>query len=340
MVSGPDDTRRPRQAPAVGTPDSFAFERAPTPPPASQPLVPPALDGAPGPAEPPPTPRRSRFRPLRWFAGSVAALLAGIVGVDFVAFVEAQYARHWALGAGFMALAALAAASAVIAVVREIRAVARLRGVDDARLRLQAALTHGETAPLRLLLDEVAAALPHGATAYARFRELAHVAHAPEPLLRLFGQEVLAPLDRRAYAAVGRGARDAGVLTAVVPTAALDTVAMLWRNLRMIREIAQIYGHRTGFAGTLFLVRRLLSGAAIVAASDVAGGLVAQQLGGALTEVVAAKLGEGAIAATRTARIGLLAMQLCRAVPFETEDLPTLRRLLRSAVDRDDAERG
>lgn len=336
MVSGPDDTRRPRQAPAVGTPDSFAFERAPTPPPASQP----ALDGAPGPAEPPPAPRRPRFRPLRWFAGSLAALLAGIVGVDFVAFVELQYARHWALGAGFMALAALAAASAVIAGAREIRAVARLRGVDAARLRLQAALTHGETAPLRLLLDEVAAALPHSATAYPRFRELAHVAHAPEPLLRLFGQEVLAPLDRRAYAAVGRAARDAGVLTAVVPTAALDTVAMLWRNLRMIREVAEIYGHRTGFAGTLFLVRRLLSGAAIVAASDVAGGLVAQQLGGALTEVVAAKLGEGAIAATRTARIGLLAMQLCRAVPFETEDLPTLRRLLRSAVDRDDAERG
>jgi putative membrane protein len=294
------------------------------------------MDGAPGPVEPPPTLRRRRFRPLRWFAGSLAALLAGVVGVDFVAFVEAQYARHWALGAGFTALAALALASAIAAAAREIRAVARLRGVDEARLRLQAALKHGETAPLRLLLDDVAAALPHGAASYARFRELAHIAHAPEPLLRLFGQEVLAPLDRCAYAAVGRAARDAGVLTAVVPTAALDTVAMLWRNLRMIREIAEIYGHRTGFAGTLFLVRRLLGGAAIVAASDVAGGLIAQQLGGALTEVVAAKLGEGAIAATRTARIGLLAMQLCRAVPFEAEDLPTLRRLLSNAVDRDE----
>jgi putative membrane protein len=150
--------------------------------------------------------------------------------------------------------------------------------------------------------------------------------------IELFSAEVLRPLDRAAYAAVARAARDAGAVTAVAPTALLDTVLLLWRNLRMIREVAAIYGHRTGLAGTWFLVKRLATGAAVVAAADIAGSVIVQQLGNAVADMLAARVGEGAIAGARTARIGLWTMQLCRAVPFADEDVPTLRKLAASLI--------
>ena len=116
--------------------------------------------------------------------------------------------------------------------------------------------------------------------------------------------------------------------------ALVDTLVLVWRNLRRVRQIAELYGYRTGPASTLVLVRRLLSSAALVAATDVVGAALAQQLGGALAEATAARLGGSAVATMRTIRLGLLAMQLCRAVPFDERDLPTLRRFAAALMEQ------
>jgi putative membrane protein len=309
----------PRQGPRYGSPEEFEFRLAEPPPTDSLPQT-----IAPPPAEA--SPRRARFG--RWFALSVGLFVAGALVVDAVDFVATQWERSRALGSLFTLFLAGAVGSALAWITGELRAYRRLRNVDAARQHL--ASTEEPVDPLALveLLAQGLAHRPHAGSDIARFRQMAQPTHSRAQILTLFAEEVLRPVDREAYQAVGRAARDVAAVTAVAPTAALDTLVLLWRTVRLVRQIAEIYGHRAGLAGTWFLLQRLASGAAIVAATDVAGNLLAQQLGGALAEVVATKLGEGAVAASRTARIGLYAMQLCRAVPFREEDQPTLRRLL------------
>lgn len=300
-----------------GTPEEFRFRVDTTPPPAALPV----------PRAPAPVARGPRWG--RWAAGALGLFIAGAALVQAVDFIAAQWARSPALGGLFTALLAAALGFAALGIVREVRAWRDLEDVERVRAALLAGADPAE------IVERLAASVAHRPEAAAdveRFRRQAGALQSREHLLELFAAEVLRPLDRAAYAAVARAARDAGALTALVPTALLDAVLLIWRNLRMIREVAAIYGHRTGFAGTWFLLKRLVTGAAIVAAADVAGSVLVHQLGNAVADLLAAKLGEGAIAGARTARIGLWTMQLCRAVPFAEEDVPNLRKLAASLL--------
>ena len=302
-----------------GTPEEFKFKLDLSPPPEASLPVPVA------------TPPQRGPRWGRWAAGALGVFILGAAAVETVNWVALQWERSAVLGAFFTGLLAIAAVAALLGILREWRVWRGLRDVE----RVRNALLAGED-PARLVerLAESVSHRPAAAADVARFRAQAASMPGHAQLVELFAAEVLRPLDRAAYAAVAKASRDTGVITAIAPTALLDTVLLLWRNIRMVREVAAIYGHRTGVAGTWLLMKRLASGAAVVAAADVAGTLIVQQLGGALADIVAAKLGEGAVAATRTARIGLWAMQLCRAVPFGEDDLPTMRRMAQSLVTR------
>jgi putative membrane protein len=301
-----------------GTPEEFRFKLDTTPPPAALPI-----------ARAPARPIARGPRWGRWALGALGLFLAGVVVVDAIDFIATQWARSPALGGLFTALLGAAAAFAGLGILREARAWRELEDVE----RVRAALLAG--ADPAKVVERLAATVAHRPEAAAdveRFRRQAGSLQQREHLIELFAAEVLRPLDRAAYAAVARAARDSGAVTALAPTALLDTILLLWRNLRMIREVAAIYGHRTGIAGTWFLVKRLATGAAIVAAADVAGSVLVHQLGNAVADLLAAKVGEGAIAGARTARIGLWTMQLCRAVPFAEDDVPTLRKLAASLI--------
>jgi putative membrane protein len=274
----------------------------------------------------PPSPR-SRLG--RWFFAALGVLLAALLVLDAVDFLSAQFARSQALGAFFSVLIGAVLLTAAGWIVREARAYQGLRYVDHARARL-ASPALSEPAVIEALEEGFGGTEP-----FARFGATVHGGMTREQILILFAETVLRSLDREAYAAVARASRDVGVVTAIAPTALLDTAILLWRTVRMIRRVAEIYGHRAGIAGTWLLLRRIATGAAVVAATDVAGNLLVQQFGGALAEMLATKIGEGAVAATRTARIGLYTMQLCRILPFAGEDLPTMRRLLESVLSRD-----
>ncbi len=108
----------------------------------------------------------------------------------------------------------------------------------------------------------------------------------------------------------------------------LDTLLFAARAIRLIREIAEIYGQRPGLAGTVHLLRRLASGAGLVGAVDVVGGVVVQQMGGAVLERLSASAAESAYAAQKMARLGLVAMVLCRPLEFRPEEVPSLARLV------------
>jgi putative membrane protein len=191
---------------------------------------------------------------------------------------------------------------------------------------------------LKAEIDAAAAILardPLLSDAAARYRAVREAHHSGRDALELFSRFVLAPADQLAEATIRRAATQAFAINAVSPTALLDTLLFAARALRMVREIAEIYGQRPGLAGTVHLLRRLVTGAGMVGAVDLVGGVLMQQLGGAVIERLSASAAESAYAAQKMARLGIIAMALCRPVEFRPGEVPSLRRLVSGLLKAD-----
>src|SRR5699024_8738490 len=150
-------------------------------------------------------------------------------------------------------------------------ALARLGRVEGLRAHAVEAHVSGSPAAVAALLDGLD-------KLYGRRRELAEARRElreaagdmPDAPGRLAYAEqlLMTPLDAAAEAAIRRAARDVATATAIIPLALIDVTIALTRNLRMVREIAGIYGGRAGWVGSWRLMRA-------VAAHLIATGAVA-----------------------------------------------------------------
>jgi putative membrane protein len=270
--------------------------------------------------------RRSRS-PIRVAATGLGILVLGLIGIDLVQFIDGAFAHGVGLGIAATAAVAAGAGGAAYWLVAELRGLWRLRSAERLRSLIHFALAD----ELKAEIDAAAAILaadPLLSEPVARFRAACEQHHSGRDALELFSRFVLAPADRLAEAAIRRAATQAFAINAVSPTALLDTLLFAARALRLVREIAEIYGQRPGFAGTVHLLRRLASGAGMVGAVDLVGGILVQQLGGAVMERLSASAAESTYAAQKMARLGIIAMALCRPIDFRPGEVPSLRSLV------------
>jgi putative membrane protein len=278
-----------------------------------------------------------RARPGRWFVGAVAAFLVAAVSVQAGFFVADMFQRHVLLGALFSTLLGLAGASGAWWILAELRQLRRLETVERVReeaRRLASSTGHGEAARFLAHVKPLFLERPGAAERFRRLEDMVLETHADREVVALFQREIIRPLDREAFRAVTRGAQWIGVGVSVSPVAAVDALLAVARSLRMIREIAEVYGFRPGLTSTLVLARHVMRNAALVSATDVVGNLWVQHLGGRLAGLLSTKLAEGVYAAVRVAGLGLLTVETCRPVPFDEDDKPGLDDLRRDILAR------
>jgi putative membrane protein len=290
---------------------------------------------SPAPAPLPPARRRS---PAAVALCGLGLLALGIVGIDLGEFIGGAFQHGTAPGVLAAAAVAAGAGGALYWFICELRGLMRLRSAEKLRRMIPAALAGA----LKSELDRAASILardPLLAGPVAAYRGVLEAHHSSGDALELFSRFVLAPADRLAEAATRRAAAQAFAINALSPTVLTDTLFFAARALRLVREIAEIYGQRPGLAGTAHLLRRLVGGAGLVGAIDVVGGVLVQQLGGAILERISANAAESAYAAQKMARLGVVAMALCRPVEFAPGEAPSLAALV-SGLLRPGPERG
>jgi len=278
-------------------------------------------------ADLPSPPRRRSRSPARVAATGLGILVLGLICIDLVQFIDGAFAHGPGLGIAATVAVTAGCGGAAYWFVAELRGLWRLRSTERLRRLVPFALAD----ELKAEIDAAAAILagdPLLSEAVARYRAVLEPHHRGHDALELFSRFVLAPADRLAEAAIRRAATQAFAINAVSPTALLDTVLFAARALRLVREIAEIFGQRPGLAGTVHLLRRLVSGAGMVGAVDLVGGVLVQQLGGAVMERLSASAAESAYAAQKMARLGIIAMALCRPIDFRPGEVPSLRRLV------------
>ncbi|UWQ92284.1 TIGR01620 family protein [Rhodobacteraceae bacterium M382] len=272
-------------------------------------------------------------RLARWFWGLLVSIILAAVGVaawDFaVGLLDRWPVLGWAVAGAIGVLLGLAVAISV----RELAALARLRRVETLRTLADAAV--GDVAAARAFGTRLSAFYQGRSDqdwGRARWREHADQVLDADALLDLAETELLAPLDRAALIEIERAARQVATVTALVPLALADVVAVLLNALRMTRAIAQIYGGRSGLFGSWRLLRAVLAHLAATGAVAIGDDLLESVLGGSVLAKLSRRFGEGVVNGALTARVGIAAMEVCRPMPFSKPHRPKVKSVIKRAL--------
>jgi len=267
----------------------------------------------------------------------MAILVGGLLSIGAANWIAAEFERNIIVGSLSAAVIAAGVGGIGYWLTTEIISLKRLRAVEEHRI-VPEEIGGLPTSQVEERIAEIVEALRALGVeqAMAAFRDAVQPHHSSVQRLELLSGIVLRPLDQRAETAIRRAVISMMGVSAVVPSALGDALIFGFRGLRLIRNIAEIYGHRPGAAGTLHLFKRLLLGTGTVGSADLVGntvgGLVAQHLSGAMMEKVGEKIGtaaaESALAGQRMARIGLFAMRACRPIALARNEEPSIAKLV------------
>ena len=239
----------------------------------------------------------------------IGVLAIGFAGLAAANFVADQFGRALWLGWVTLAVALLGFGLLGAGLWRELRALFALRHVDQ----LRADLASGEAIRIAAAARDWAAATDPSLLPALR------AVNDPDAALALLragpGREL-----RDAADALGRRAAlqvVAGI--AAVPSPSLDVALVGWRAVRLIRQVAALYGMRPGLLGTLALLRRSALAATLVGAAEIAGNTAAHAL--LSSPLLAQAIGEAAGAGVAARRMLVLA----RAAAAACDPLPPSR---------------
>lgn len=195
---------------------------------------------------------------------------------------------------------------------------ARLTEMEQLRLEMQAALADPRD---RLALDwlDRLQALYTDTPLHSRLQAACadlDQSHSADEVSRRLNQEFYQPLDTLARRLLQRDAVGTGLLVATSPWVTVDILLVIWRNMRLMRRIAECYGLPVSQLSSWRLARHVLRNIALAGGTEAAIGALSDSLLSGVLEKLAARVGQGVGIGLYSARLGHFTLDLCRAVPL------------------------
>ncbi|MBS0527983.1 MAG: TIGR01620 family protein [Proteobacteria bacterium] len=293
----------------------------------------------PVPVEAPPVPARKGFRWGTLFWTSLAGLVVLGTGLGVVHLIDDLFARSEGLGFLGLALAALFVLASIVIAVREIAGLARLATIEDLHRRALTAIEADDRAQADAVvrdLVKLAHDNPHLARARATLRSHGSDIIDGADLVRLAERELMTPLDLEARRLVSAAAQRVSIVTAVSPRAVVDVLFVFAAALRLVRQLARLYGARPGTLGMIRLMRHVIAHLAITGGMAASDTLIQQVLGHGIAAKLSTRLGEGVLNGLLTARLGLAAIDVTRPLPFIALPRPALGDLAKDLLRKRD----
>ena len=322
VVMDPDEAGRPARGTVRITPEAD-----------------PAL--LPVPVEAPFVPVRRGFRWGGVFWTAVGGLVLLGVGLSVVRLIEDLFARSEGLGYLGLGFALAAALALTVVTVREALGLARLATIEHLHRRAAEVLLSDDRDASRAIVQELTK-LAHQNPHLARARA-ALAGHAGDiidgaDMIRLAERELMTQLDEQARLLVSSAAQRVSIVTAVSPRALVDVLFVFAASLRLIRQLARLYGGRPGALGMIALMRHVIAHVAITGGMAASDSLIQQVLGHGIAAKLSQRLGEGVLNGLLTARLGLAAIDVTRPLPFTALPRPALGDLAKDLLLKREAE--
>ena len=284
---------------------------------------------------PPAVARPARFRWGALLFSALFTLVSLWAGLSISKLVEDFFARAPILGWAALAVAGVAAFAALAIILREIWALARLRRIEHIQLDAAHAINTDDSAAAKRAVEQLKSLYAGRSDAQLGLREMkryeADILDGRDRI-RLAERHLVDWRDGEAHRIIAHAARRITLLTTVAPTAALDILLVAAQNLRMMRELATLYGGRPSTLATLRLARMVISHLAVTGGIALSDNLLQHVVGRGLLGRLSSRFGEGTVNGILTARVGLAARDVCRPIPQETSAKDTLGSLMKELV--------
>ncbi|MCG9696240.1 TIGR01620 family protein [Shewanella sp. Isolate11] len=255
-----------------------------------------------------------------------------LLGIGVIAILETLLSLHsawlqspWLFGI-YTAVTGVVVLWASSIGLKEWRQLKRLRGTEEAQQvseRLAQSMQVGEADPF---IDNILNKLPTEIDINQYKKHLSDEHNDAERVL-LFESTVLNQIDVRAKKLVHRYATESALLLAASPIAVLDMAIILWRNQKMIRELARCYGIELGYWSRIKLIRSVITNIIYAGTSEVVTDIGTQLLSLELSGKISTRMAQGLGGGLLTARLGYQTMALCRPVVFSAEARPKLTKI-------------
>ncbi|QBF84185.1 TIGR01620 family protein [Shewanella maritima] len=256
---------------------------------------------------------------------TLLSLLSLVVVQTVLALVTAASQSPWLFGFYAFVLAIVSAWAGRGALI-EYRKLKQLRDIDQHQQVAQRLSQSVQTGEADKFINKLLKQYGQSA-AVSKYASSISAEHNDAEKLALFESVVVEERDAKASKVVSRFAAEAAVLLAASPLAALDMAIILWRNQKMISQIAQIYGIELGYWSRIKLIRAIVTNIIYAGASEVVTDLGTQMMSMEVTGKLSTRVAQGIGGGLLTARLGYQAMGLCRPVAFSENKRPKLRKV-------------
>ena len=286
-------------------------------------------------------PVRTGFRWGRLFWTGLGGLVLLGTGLGVTQLVRDLFAINDGLGFLGLGFATLVSIALIAIITREALSLMRLATIEKLHARALAVIASDDHAESRAVLADLLK-LAHTNPRLARART-ALQGHADDiidgaDLIRVAERELMSPLDIEARRLVSVAAQRVSVVTAVSPRAVVDVLFVAAAAIRLVRQLAKLYGGRPGTLGMFTLMRHAISHLAITGGMAASDSMIQQVLGHGIAAKLSQRLGEGVLNGLLTARLGLAAIDVTRPLPFTALPRPQLGDLAKDLLRKRDGE--
>jgi len=271
----------------------------------------------------------------KWLWRIALAIFSVLIIIETVEFFTLGFSQSPVIASLYAGLLTIIFVISGASLLREFRGLRQFKNRQKQKETATAIYEENDISDPLTLCRQIVEQLPSDINdeVESTWQESTHQELSSHELLSLFSRQILTPVDKKVLDKISKFSTESVVLVALSPIAVIDMLLILWRNLKMVDEIANLYGLRLGYWSRIKLIKQVFVNMVYAGATELIADVGTELLGADLLGKLSARLAQGLGAGMLTARLGLKTMYLCRPLPFE-EKAPQLKDIRKSLIQQ------